>query len=79
MGVDVLSRRDGVARKRGRPGKPSGVGRLVRLDPAIVAMAKVLATTEGIGVGDYLSGLLRSPVAREYAKVMKRLEQEGAE
>jgi hypothetical protein len=54
-----------------------GVGKLVRIDPAIVSMAKVIATGRGINIGDYLSDILRATVSRDYVKDIKRLEKEG--
>jgi hypothetical protein len=61
-----------VAKKKAR-----GVGLHVRIDPDLVRMAKVIAPAEGRALGDYLSDIIRPVVSREYAKVMKRLEQEG--
>jgi hypothetical protein len=67
-----------MAKKRmGRPPKSGGIGRPVRLDPGIVAMAKELARVEGVSISDYLSELLRAPISRAYAKTLRRLETEG--
>jgi hypothetical protein len=66
-----------MGRKRGNPGKPAGEGRLVRLDPSIVGMAKLIATAKGITLADYLADLLRAPVSRDYAKEMRQLEDQG--
>jgi hypothetical protein len=64
-----------MAKRRGNPGKPGGEGKLVRLDPAIVGMAKAVATSKGMSLADYLADLLRAPVGREYAKMLRDLEQ----
>lgn len=77
MSVAILSGSETMAKKRGNPGKPSGEGRHVRLDPAIVSMAKMIAGGKGVTLTDYLSDLLRAPVSREYAREMKRLSEEG--
>jgi hypothetical protein len=77
MGTATANRSLDVAKKKGRPSKPSGTGRLVRIDPAIVSMAEYLARAEGTSVADYLSGLLRAPVSRAYAQTLRRLEKEG--
>lgn len=79
MDVLTLARSERVATKRGRPGKPSGAGKLVRIDPAIVTMAQALAKAEGVSLADYLSDLLRPAVSRAYAQTLKRLEQAGLE
>jgi hypothetical protein len=54
-----------------------GVGRLVRIDPSLWSMARVVATTRGIGLGDYISSLVRSSVSRDYVAEVKRVEKEG--
>jgi hypothetical protein len=63
-----------MAKKKARG---SGVGKLVRIDPAIVSMAKVVSTARGISLADYLSDILRATVSRDYVKDVKRLEKEG--
>jgi hypothetical protein len=63
-----------MAKKKARG---SGVGKLVRIDPAIVSMAKVVSTARGMSLADYLSDILRATVSRDYVKDVKRLEKEG--
>lgn len=63
-----------VAKKPAR-----GDGKLVRIDPSIVSMGRVVSTARGIGLGDYLSEILRATVSRDYVKEIKRLEKEGGE
>jgi hypothetical protein len=58
----------------GRPQKSGGEGKLVRLNPAIVGMAKAVATAKGSTLADYLADLLRGPVGRDYAKMLRELE-----
>ena len=69
-----------MARKKAAPssGKPSNEGRLTRLDPAVVAMGKAVAASRGQHLSEYLSGLLKGPVGRDYAAMLRELEK-GAE
>jgi hypothetical protein len=65
-----------VAKKRGAPKKPGGVGRHTRLDPDVVAMAKVIAPYKGVAIQAYLSDILRVIVRRGYAIVTRRQAEE---
>lgn len=78
--VGVMERE--MAKKRpGRPpsGKPSAEGKPTRLDPAVVTMARAVAGARGVAMSEYLSGLLRGPVGRDYAAMLRELEKGGAE
>jgi hypothetical protein len=59
--------------------KARGVGMMVRIDPDIVRMARIIAPAKGVAMGDYLSDILRPTVSRDYVKEVKRLESEGGE
>lgn len=63
-----------VAKKAGRPSKPSGVGRPVRLADDVVSMARRNADFQGKPLSDYLSDLLRPAVAKDYGAMIKKLE-----
>lgn len=60
----------------GRPGKPDGAGKMVRLNPRIVAMARIVASERSIAMGDYLSGLLIDTVKRDYQSTLRKLDKE---
>jgi hypothetical protein len=78
MSVMTPTRGDIVAKKRGgRPKKPGGEGRHMRLRPSIVTMAKVIADARGIATTDYLSDLLQPLVSRDYVREIERLKKEG--
>jgi hypothetical protein len=67
-----------VAKRAGRPGKPSGEGKAVRLDPDLYAKARIIALRRGVQIGEYLGGLLRPSVDRDYQRVLRELtEEEG--
>jgi hypothetical protein len=69
-----------VAKKRtGRPKSenPRGEGLQVRLAPDVVRMAKVVNPVKGVSLTDYLSGILRPIVTRDYAQTQKMFETEG--
>jgi len=62
-----------VAKKVGRPGKPAGPGRPVRVADDVVAMARRIADFQGIQLSDYLSEHLRPAVQRDYQAMLKKL------
>jgi hypothetical protein len=67
-------------RKVGRPKSesPRGAGRQIRLDPDLVAKARMVATRKGLDVGPWLSTLLEPIVNREYVALLRELaELEG--
>ena len=74
-------REDVMARKAGRPKKPGGEGAQVRIDRDLAKMARAVANHSGSQIGDYLSGLLRPTITRDYRKMLQDLdsETEGSE
>jgi hypothetical protein len=63
-------------RKAGRPKSQNPkIGRQVRLDPDLVAKAEVVATRRGLDVGPFLTHLMEGPVNREYAAVLRELNE----
>jgi hypothetical protein len=69
--------RTAVAKKKaGRPKSknPRGEGIPVRLAPDVVRMAKVVNPVKGVALTDYLSGILRPVVTRDYAQTQKKLD-----
>jgi hypothetical protein len=70
-----------MAKKKtvGRPPKPGGEGRPVRIAADVATMARRIADTQGIPLGDYVTGLLRATVTREYVRTMKELDAKGGE
>jgi hypothetical protein len=53
-------------KKRERP------ARTVRMDADLISMADLLARKKGVPVGVYLSGLFRSAIEREYARLVEK-------
>jgi len=70
---DVLMAKKSAA---GRPGKPDGQGKMVRLNPRLVSMARIVAGDRGIAMGDYLSDLVMDTVKRDYQATLKKLDRE---
>jgi hypothetical protein len=67
-----------VAKKKaGRPRKPKGEGKAVRLDPDIYGKARVIAMRRGFQISEYLASLLAGPVDRDYQRVLRELSEEG--
>lgn len=62
-----------VAKKVGRPGKPAGPGRPVRVADDVVSMARRIADFRGVVLSDYLSESLRPAVQRDYQAMLKKL------
>jgi hypothetical protein len=66
-----------MAKKVGRPKKPSGEGRPVRVDSDIAMMAAKVAAYRGVPLIDFLSSLVRPLVVREYGKMLRETEPES--
>lgn len=66
-----------MARKAGRPGKPSGKGKPVRIDPDLAAKAQIVAMRQQIPLSDYLSDVIRARVLKDFAKVMTEAGRGG--
>jgi hypothetical protein len=65
-----------------RPGRPKRSERddvTVKLDRGVVSKAKMIASARNLPLAEYLSELLQSPVNRDFAKEMKRIDSGGAE
>lgn len=77
----VALERDMAKRRPGRPpsGKPSNEGKPVRLDPALAAMAKAIATAKGMTTGDYIAEMIGPGIRKDYAVILRQFEKEGAE
>lgn len=76
--MTVALKRLAMAKKNagGRPPKPSGEGKMVRLDPKLVAMARIVASDRGMSMGDYLGGIALDTVRRDYLATMRKVEKE---
>jgi hypothetical protein len=78
MQAGTLERKTMVEkRKAGRPKTSERDDISVKLDRAIVGMAKNVATRKGVPVAELLSEMLRVPVGRAYAQMLRELEGEG--
>lgn len=64
-----------MAKKMGRPAKPSGEGKMVRLDPSLVAKARAVANHRGETIGEYLLSFALPVVNKDYAAVLRELEK----
>ncbi|MGO9108584.1 MAG: hypothetical protein ACLP9L_05060 [Thermoguttaceae bacterium] len=74
----TLTRGESVAKtERGRPSKPGGQGRPVRIDPELFNKARIVAMRRGSQIGEYLGTLIEGPVNRDYQRVLKELASEA--
>jgi hypothetical protein len=65
-----------MAKARGRPKRSERDDVTVKLDRALVAKAKLIAAHRGSNVAELLSELLRAPIDRAYAQMVRELEAE---
>jgi hypothetical protein len=65
-----------VTPQRGRSSE-GGKGKPVRLAEDVVTKARVIAASQGVPMSDYLAGLLRPLVERDYWALAKRMSEEG--
>lgn len=66
-----------MAKARGRPRRSERDDVTVKVDRAIVGMAKAIATSRGIALAELLSELLEAPVSKSYAQMLRDLEAKG--
>lgn len=62
-----------MAKKMGRPttGRDDASA---RIDKGLLFQAKQVAGNRGVSVAEYLSELLKGPVERDYAELLKKLK-----
>lgn len=70
--------REKVARPKGRPKQSERQDQTVKLDRTLVGKAKLIATHKGTSVAELLSEMLREPVDRAYAKMLRELDPGAA-
>lgn len=73
MGLALRERSMPPPKQVGRPSKPSGPGRAVRIDPELVTMARRISESRGIPMSDYLSGLMRPGIQQDYLDMLRSL------
>jgi hypothetical protein len=62
-----------VAKSKGRPKTDRDDG-TAKVDRGVLGMAKMVAAIRKISVAEYLTGLLRGPVEKDFGKEMERLK-----
>jgi hypothetical protein len=74
MGINMVTAEcPDVAKSKGRP-KTGRDDVTVKIDRGVIGMAKMIATRKNVTLAEYLSGLLRGPVEKDFAKEMERLK-----
>lgn len=68
--VATLMERPKMAQQRGRPAKPGGEGKPVRIDQDLASKAKIVAMRLDVPLSDYLSEIIKARVLKDFAKVM---------
>jgi hypothetical protein len=74
--MKVVTESKTMAKSRGRP-KTERDDVTVKLDRSIVSRAKIIAAARGLTLAEYLSDLTRGLVDRDFAKEMKRVQEES--
>jgi hypothetical protein len=69
--------RPNMAKAKGRPKTSDRDEATTRLDRTLIGKAKLIATHQGISVGELLSELVRGPLDRAYAQMLRDLEPKG--
>jgi hypothetical protein len=72
LGVPVMD--ESPMAKKGRPGKPTGEGRHVRIDADLVSMGRYMASERGVSLTEYMSGILRPVIVKEFREASRRVE-----
>jgi hypothetical protein len=62
-----------------RTGRPKRDDKAVKIARDLAVRAKMIADTQGITIAEYLSGLLRPLIERDFPRAMKRLDQGSQE
>ena len=69
--LDVAKKADGSRERRTKA---------VKIDAPLVSKAEAIARDRGVPLSEYLSGMIRHQVERDWAKILRRLaEEEGGE
>lgn len=63
-----------MGRPKGRP-KSDRQDRTAKIDTVVLSRAEMIARAQGITLAEYLSEALRPVVAKDFAKVMKAMEE----
>jgi hypothetical protein len=71
--MNYVADRPTMAKRKGRPAKPSGEGVAVRLDSDLVSKARYLCAQSGESMTDYLSAILRPKVEKDFRQAAKPL------
>ncbi len=66
---------DVMVKPKGRPRKSVRDDTTAKLDRAILAKAKLVAADRGISVAELLSELVRIPLDKAYAVMLRKLEK----
>lgn len=63
-----------MAKAKGRPKRSERDDVPVRVDRPLVSMAKAIATRRGTSAAEVISDLLKEPLERAYAAMLRELE-----
>jgi hypothetical protein len=72
--MDTTLERAPMPNPKGRPKRSERDDMTVKMDRVLVMRAKAIASYKGISVAELLSVIVRGPLDREYAQVLRELE-----
>jgi hypothetical protein len=75
--MSLIAERLPMARPKGRPKTSGRNDRTARIDATILGWAEMVARAKGVSLAEYLSETLKSPVAKDFARVMEQMKGES--
>jgi hypothetical protein len=70
----IATAEPGRMKKRGRPKTSERNDVSVKVDRTLVGKAKLIATHRGISVAELFSEMLKAPIDKAYAQMLRELE-----
>lgn len=71
----MTTKETGLVAKKGRPKKSERDDGVARIDRQILAMARQVAIARRISLAEYLSEILRGPVEKAYAQLLRDIDE----
>ena len=66
-------------KKMGRPKSSDRQDVSIKFDKVLAGKARLISQARGVSMAAYLSEMTRGPIDRDYAKLMRELEESGQE
>jgi hypothetical protein len=73
----MLKESEQMARPKGRPKRSDRDDATTKMDRILLGKAHLIAKQRGVTVAELLSEMLRGPIEKAYAQLVRSLDQEG--